>query len=242
MRAFRFVVALMIAVGRAACGSENDPAMPDVAGKKLDVALSDIERAGFEDDVDVVGGGVFGVIDESNWEVCEQTPAPGEPLTEAPRLTVERDCNKDGAEPSEEPSPAPEETASASPTAEPTAEPTLTIENSPEFAALLAVTDYCDDTVASFAAKYDDRTIEFDGSIALMANHGDFETRYDFLISPGDQGPESTRGPAFKFEDVNFLDLNLTGANDRSAVFQGDLLQRRRAGRRVQPDPRTCRQ
>ncbi len=207
--------------------------MPDVAGKKLDVALSDIERAGFEDDVDVVGGGVFGIINKSNWEVCEQTPAPGKPMAKTPRLEVERDCDKDEAEPSEKPSPTREETPSASPTAEPTAAPAakpaaappLTIANSPELAALLAVGDYCDDTVASFAAKYDGRTIEFDGSIANTANHGDAKTRYDFLIAPGDKGPESTRGPAFKFEDVNYLDLKLTGPNVPDAVGTGDLLR-----------------
>lgn len=96
--------------------------MPDVAGKRLDLAQSDIERAGFEDDVDVVGGGLFGVVDESNWEVCEQTPAPGEPLTAAPRLVVERDCNEDDTS-SSEASPEPEVTGAATPTAESTLPP-----------------------------------------------------------------------------------------------------------------------
>ena len=203
--------------------------MPDVTGKRLDVAQSDIERAGFSDDLDVVGGGLFGIVDESNWEVCEQTPAPGEPMTEAPRLVVERDCNKDDAgpteepeeEPSEEPSEEPEETVAASPAAE----PTLTVDNSPELASLLKVTDNCDSTVEAFAAKYDDRTIEFDASVALVANHGNTKTRYDFLISPGDKGPNSTLGPAFKFEDVNYIDLNLAGAEDRDSVREGDLVR-----------------
>jgi hypothetical protein len=123
---------------------------------------------------------------------------------------------------SEEPSEKPEPETSES--SEPDAEQILTPENNEELAALLAVSDYCDDTVGSFATKYDDRTIEFDGSIALMANHGDFNTRYDFLIAPGDQGPEATRGPAFKFEDVNVLDLHLTGPNIPDAVGTGDLL------------------
>jgi hypothetical protein len=57
-----------------------------------------------------------------------------------------------------------------------------------------------------------------------VANHGDAKTRYDFLIAPGDQGPESTRGPEFKFEDVNYLDLNLTGPNTPDAIGMGDLL------------------
>lgn len=117
------VLALMIAAGLAGCGADKDPAMPDVVGKKLDVAESDIKRAGFEDDVDVLGGGLFGVIDESNWEVCEQTPSPGEPLTKSPRLKVERNCDKDDSS-SEEPSPEPEVTESAPPAAEATQRPT----------------------------------------------------------------------------------------------------------------------
>lgn len=109
--------------------------MPDVTGKRLDVAQSDIERAGFSDDLDVVGGGLFGIVDESNWEVCEQTPAPGEPLTEAPRLVVERDCNKDDVEPSEAPSP--EESPTPTPTPSPSAEPTLTAATDTTVDALL---------------------------------------------------------------------------------------------------------
>lgn len=65
--------------------------MPDVVGLQLDVAKSDIERAGFDGDVEIVGGGLFGVVDDSNWVVCEQGPAAGESLAE-PRLIVEREC------------------------------------------------------------------------------------------------------------------------------------------------------
>ena len=34
----RLAIVLAIVVGLAACGSGEDPSMPDVAGKKLDVA------------------------------------------------------------------------------------------------------------------------------------------------------------------------------------------------------------
>jgi hypothetical protein len=74
-------------------------AMPDVLGQTLDVALSDIKRAGVEDEVEVLGGGTFGVVVESNWQVCEQLPAAGQELTEAPRLTVDRSCPDVAAEP-----------------------------------------------------------------------------------------------------------------------------------------------
>ena len=49
---------------------------------------------------------------------------------------------------------------------------------SKELAALLKVGDYCDQSIASFASKYADRTIEFDGSIAHMMYHGDYHTRW----------------------------------------------------------------
>lgn len=74
--------------------------MPDVVGLTLDTALSDIERSGFNDDVEIIGGGLFGVIDEGNWVVCAQSPAPDQSVV-APRLTVERECEPD--EPAEEP-------------------------------------------------------------------------------------------------------------------------------------------
>ena len=101
-------------------------------------------------------------------------------------------------------------------------EQVLTADNSEEFAALLAVPDYCDETIAPFVAKYGGRTVAFDGSIANMANHGTYDTRYDILVSPGNKGPESTDGPAFKFEDVNVFDLNLSGAKIPDSVGEGD--------------------
>src|SRR3954453_10777504 len=99
MRALCLAVASAILLGFAACGSDKNAVMPDVTAKKLDVAKSAIKDAGFEDEVKVDGGGVFGVIDESNWEVGDQSPAAGEAVSDAPRLTVDRSC--DDAKPSE---------------------------------------------------------------------------------------------------------------------------------------------
>ncbi len=71
--------------------------MPDVVGKQLDVAISDVKRAGFGDDVEVLGGGIFGVIDESNWMVCTQEPEPGAVVSSTPRFTVDRSCDESDA-------------------------------------------------------------------------------------------------------------------------------------------------
>ncbi|HMJ36666.1 MAG TPA: DUF4839 domain-containing protein [Baekduia sp.] len=152
------------------------------------------------------------------------------------------------------PNPSAEQTTvSTAPPAEPTSETSeldasrssgladeqvLTADNSEKFAALLGVPDYCDERVASFATEYGGRTIEFDGSIANMANHGDYDTRYDILIAPGNRGPQSTVGPAFKFEDVNVFDLNLTGAKTSDPVGEGDRF--RFVAQVVEYNPNSC--
>lgn len=92
----------------AGCSGGGAVTMPDVVGKRLDVAISDVERAGFNDDIEVLGGGMFGVLDNSNWTVCSQEPENGTEVSSAPRLTVDRTCGIDDA-PSEEPTQEPEE-------------------------------------------------------------------------------------------------------------------------------------
>ena len=180
--------------------------MPGVVGEKLDVAFGDIKDAGFDDDVDVDGGGALGIIDESNWQVCAQTPAAGEPMTDAPKLTVDRSCGGDGEE-DESPTTTtetPETTTTAAPA-------NLTAANNPELAALLAG-DECGDSIAQFASKYRGRTIEFDGNIGAMQPHEDYDTRYDILVLAGDFNPETSHGPNFQFRDVNTTsDMHWTG-------------------------------
>ena len=94
-----------------ACASGEPAVMPDVVGVQLDIAKSEIERAGFGGDVEIIGGGLFGVIDDSNWVVCEQEPAPGESVAD-PRLIVERECSA-AEEPSTDPVDPAEPTAMA---------------------------------------------------------------------------------------------------------------------------------
>lgn len=98
------VVALIV----AGCSGADPIAMPDVVGKKLDVAKSDVARAGIDQEVEVVGGGLLGVVVESNWTVCTQEPPSGAPVSGPPNLTVDRSCDASGtADPgvSEEPAP-----------------------------------------------------------------------------------------------------------------------------------------
>ncbi|MFB7296908.1 DUF4839 domain-containing protein [Streptomyces rubiginosohelvolus] len=126
-----------------------------------------------------------------------------------------------------------EEGASARPTAggekpsatppadEPTAAEVITAENNREFAALLRA-DPCDEANANFATKHEGRTVAFDGSIRHRASYGDDQTRSDFLLGPGNKGPQTTDGPNFKYEDVNTGNLHLTGKQVPATVAVGD--------------------
>ncbi len=62
--------------------------VPDVVGQRLDVALERISRAGFEADVE--GGGLFGVVEDANWEVVAQAPREGF-LEQGSRVQLEVD-------------------------------------------------------------------------------------------------------------------------------------------------------
>lgn len=87
-------------------------------------------------------------------------------------------------------------------------EKNLTIDNCPELAAMLANKAEIDDSYSSFATKYKGKIIEFDGRIDYCAKHENYNTRFDYLVSAGDYDPNHQIGPTFKFENVNYYDLN----------------------------------
>lgn len=233
--------------GLAGCGAEDavrsDTVVPNVVGKKLDVALNDIKRAGFAGEVQVLGGGAFGVVDESNWQVCDQVPAAGQVVAEAPRLTVDRTCGAVATEPVEtDPRPASTEavivetiptpvstepvvleTIPAPAPTEPISKANLTAENNADLAGLLAGPE-CGDVPATFAAAYRGKIIEFDGHIAYLSPQGDTGTRFDFLVLPGDYGEAPPVGAQFQFRAVTTLDLHLTGSNIPDALAEGNNL------------------
>ena len=121
---------------------------------------------------------------------------------------------------------APAETSPASPPTTPAAEEVLTVENNEQLAALLASTSPSVAEVGAFAAQYAGRTIEFDGNIASMNNHGGYATRYDLLIYAGDYSTTASSGPNFQFRDVNITsDLHLTGSNVPDTIGTGNNLR-----------------
>lgn len=222
MRTSKMALALVI-LSVAGCGSEGTAVMPDVQGKKLDAAKSTISNAGIDDDVKVDGGGAFGVLNDSNWQVCVQSPAPGAVVTGAPQLTIDRACSPDiEASTSSTPTDTTPKTLEPS-SPEPASDQALTKNGNQKFAAFLNVSDPCDETVIGpFVDEHVGETIRFNGSIGDVAPHGQTDTRYDILVEPGNTSPDSTQGPALKFEDVNTLDLNLSGADVPDNIRPGD--------------------
>ncbi|CAK7008131.1 MAG: hypothetical protein EUB_01583 [Eubacterium sp.] len=114
--------------------------------------------------------------------------------------------------------PAP--TASPSTVEQPTPTPESKIDGS-EIEVLLSSSDRT--LFEAFAEKYKNQTIEFDGCISFVTNHGDYKTRYDILMMGGDYVDDNTAnpGPLFKFEDVNTNNLGIKELNLPSYIAPG---------------------
>jgi hypothetical protein len=67
--------------------------VPSVVGLRLDAAKRTLEARGF--DHKVHGGGLLGVLDDSNWVVCRASAAAGAPMARGARIEVwvERQCS-----------------------------------------------------------------------------------------------------------------------------------------------------
>ena len=98
----------------------------------------------------------------------------------------------------------------------------ITLDNNEEFAEVLNSNDPGDQIIKNFALKYAGRTIEFDGNIVYISNHGEYTTRYDFLISPWDYSETTISGPNFQFRDCSVFDLNFIGDNIPDGIEIGD--------------------
>lgn len=107
----------------------------------------------------------------------------------------------------------PTPSSAATPAAETTSDAAVvTAANTPQFASLLQLGEYCDSSIGAFANDYEGRTVAFGGSVLKVNNHDSYTTRYDILIGADDSTASESRGPAFQFEDVNTtLDLHYVG-------------------------------
>lgn len=184
-------VAAGLVLGLAGCGtSSKHITMPDVTGKRLDVAKQAIKDAGFSDDPKVLGGGLFGVVVDANWTVCSQSPAAGAPVTDKPELTVDRSCAS-STSPSSNPT---DETSPTQPTPT-TSATTLTAQNSKDLRSVLALVDNCDPRIGTFINQHAGQKIAFDGSVSAKGGG-------TYTVAPGDEGGNSASGPTFQFRQI----------------------------------------
>ena len=102
---------------------------------------------------------------------------------------------------------------------------TLTVDNDKRVAELMATTQDCGSLVAQFAEDYRGKVIEFDAAIWALNNHGDYNTRYDILVSYGDFSEEGVSGPNFQFRDVAPThDLHFESEDAPDSIGVGDEL------------------
>jgi hypothetical protein len=230
-------VALLVLT--SACGNSSDPAnvisMPssskDFEGDGYEVVVDDLAKAGFTNVEpkaleDLVTGWIskegsvetIAVNGDSLFTTDDNFPKDAEIVVSYHSFKT------DAGKPSESATSSDASPASPEPSATQAAvEESLTEANNGDLAALLENTD---PSVKGqeFVEKYEGRTIEFDGNVAKMGNHGTYKTRYDILIFAGDY-TDAPRGPSFQFNDVNIVsDLNLIGSNIPDTIGEGDNL------------------
>ncbi len=119
---------------------------------------------------------------------------------------------------------SPTATASEIPPSDPDASSTpeiLTVENSRELAELLSSSGEDLEMNQAFFDNYNGALIEFNANIAFMAEHGDYETRFDVLIYPDDYSETTVIGPPFRVLDVNYYDFNLIGPDAPDSIMMG---------------------
>jgi beta-lactam-binding protein with PASTA domain len=73
----------------AGCGSSEPQVVPDVRNERLDIAEERLDSLGLG--YEEIGGGTFGIVVRSEWQVCRQEPAPGKKASKV-RLIVDRYC------------------------------------------------------------------------------------------------------------------------------------------------------
>ena len=89
----------------------------------------------------------------------------------------------------------------------------LTVENCEEMADIFSNKEEFRPEYKTFAALHTGDEMEFDAFIADVQNHGDYTTRWDFLLMYGDYADENTigNGPYLQFQDVGRFDLGYDG-------------------------------
>lgn len=134
--------------------------------------------------------------------------------------------------------PAPAEPVSGDPEANAPVAEVLTVQNSPELAAVLEERGTCTQAAADFASRFAGQTIQFDGHVGNVANIGTFSDRYNILIGAWDFDESNLRGPDFQFRDVFSVDeLNFPGLESIEQLAFGDRLRVTARVGEYEPDP-----
>lgn len=129
--------------------------------------------------------------------------------------------------------PVPDDSEANAPMAE-----VLTVQNSPELAAVLEERGTCTQAAADFASRFAGQTIQFDGHVGNVANIGTFSNRYNILVGAWDFDESNLRGPDFQFRDVSSVDeLNFPGLESIEQLAFADKLRITATVGELEPDP-----
>lgn len=112
----------------------------------------------------------------------------------------------------------PTKTPKPTQTPTPTTKAYINVQNNEDFASLLKITDTEKESnrIKQFAAAHKGDTIEFDGCVVFLMQHGKYTTRYDVMLATCDYNASPVRGPFCSFIDVSFYDMKVEGADEVS--------------------------
>lgn len=89
----------------------------------------------------------------------------------------------------------------------------INVDNSETFAKMMEMTDQTDtETIKKYVAVLMNKSIEFEGEVAMVMQHETYKTRFDIcLANTDDKG--RVYGPLFGFTNVSYYDMHVTGSD-----------------------------
>lgn len=195
----------------------KDSGFKNIKTKAVDDLITGwLTKDGEVDKVTVSGKEEFDKMDKFDPKVkilISYHTFPEKSSKESTEITKESEPQKSESSSSTAPSSSTTISSQKSVESKPKEDPVLVVGNNAELAAMLTSPNEVDPLYSQFAEKYKDRLIEFDGCIINIEKHGNYDTRYDFLLSAGNyiNADTANPGPIFQFEDVSRFDLGFEG-------------------------------
>ncbi|MGB4609231.1 MAG: DUF4839 domain-containing protein [Saccharofermentanales bacterium] len=98
----------------------------------------------------------------------------------------------------------------------------ITEENNSDFANIMQLRNTSDPSIQEFANSYEGRSIRFTGTIVVLMNHKNYDTRFDVAMMNAD-AEGIGQGPMFSFTNVNYYEMNVEGTDSVEVLMTFEI-------------------